>query len=289
MSIITNEQTPKLKKQALKYFGGKWTLAPWIISQFPKHKIYVEPFGGGANVLLRKPASFNEVYNDLDGEIVNVFRCLQDRQLSDELLFKLKSTPFARDEFNLAYEPTTDNVERARRIIIKSMMGFGSTGAIADHKIGFNFDAHKSKAKEWVNYIDSLHLIVERMKYVIIDNRSAINVIKQYDDIDTLFYCDPPYVHDSRLDYKNNRIRGYRHEMTNEQHIELSELLHSLKGFVVLSGYRSALYDELYADWQLLTKESITATNKGGVKTIECLWLSPRVTESQIQMKLSLN
>src|SRR5690606_6837914 len=94
----------------IRYHGGKWRIAPWIISHFPEHRVYVEPFGGGGSVLLRKPRSYAEVYNDLDGEIVNLFRVARD--CGDELIRSVELTPFARDEFMLAYEETEDPIEQ---------------------------------------------------------------------------------------------------------------------------------------------------------------------------------
>src|ERR1041385_959981 len=111
-------------RPVLRYFGGKWMLAPWIIEHFPAHRTYVEPFGGGASVLMRKPRSFGEVYNDIDGEIVNVFRMIQREHRALQAL--LAATPFARDEFDLAYVPTDDPLEQARRTIVRSFMGFSA-------------------------------------------------------------------------------------------------------------------------------------------------------------------
>lgn len=116
-------------KPVLRYHGGKWRLASWIISHFPAHRVYVEPFGGAASVLMQKPRSYAEVYNDLDGEIVNVFRVLQCPEKRARLCEMLHFTPYARAEFMLAWEPTDDPVEAARRVIIRAQMGFGSAGA----------------------------------------------------------------------------------------------------------------------------------------------------------------
>lgn len=112
----------------MRYHGGKWRLAKWLISHFPAHRIYVEPFGGAASVLLQKERCYAEVYNDLDGEIVNVFRVMQSPELRDRLIEMLRFTPYARAEFALAWEKTADQVEAARRVIIRAQMGFGSAG-----------------------------------------------------------------------------------------------------------------------------------------------------------------
>ena len=100
--------------RVLNYHGSKYSLAPWILRHLPPHRVYVEPFGGGASVLLRKRRSYAEVYNDLDGEIVNFFRVLRDPALRADLINACRLTPYARDEFDQAYEPTDDSLERAR-------------------------------------------------------------------------------------------------------------------------------------------------------------------------------
>src|SRR5262245_58814798 len=108
------------RRPVLRYHGGKWRLAPWIIEHFPEHRIYVEPYGGGASVLLRKSRAFAEVYNDLDGDVVNVFRVLRDRASAAALIRAIELTPWARDEFRLSYRPASDPVERARRTIARA-------------------------------------------------------------------------------------------------------------------------------------------------------------------------
>lgn len=247
-------------------------LAPWIIEHLPEHRIYVEPFGGGASVLLRKERSYAEIYNEMDGEIVNVFRVMRDK--GGTLARDLKLTPFARDEFFNAYEevkegeyPDTD-IERARRTIIKSFMGFGSD-AIAN-KSGFRANSHRSgttPAHDWSNYADRAHMLVERLRGVVIENRDAKDVIAQHDREDTLFYVDPPYVHSTRQASKR-----YRHEMTDEEHRELARILHGVKGKVVLSGYPSELYEALYGTWKRVERRALA---DGARERTEVLWIKP--------------
>lgn len=143
-------------RPALRYHGGKWRLAPWIISHFPAHRVYVEPFGGGASVLLRKPRVEREVYNDLDEDVVNLFQVLRDAGRSGQLIELLRLTPFARTEFEDSYEPTSDPVERARRLVVRSYMGFGSS-VFVNHATGFRdyTKVHRNDrfpARDWVNY-----------------------------------------------------------------------------------------------------------------------------------------
>ena len=114
-------------RPALRWHGGKWILAQWIIGHFPKHQAYVEPFGGAASVLIRKPVSYAEIYNDLDHTVVNFFKVLRSDR-AQELVEVLRLTPFSRVEFMEAYGESDDPVERARRLVIRSFMGFGSNG-----------------------------------------------------------------------------------------------------------------------------------------------------------------
>lgn len=240
-------------------------LAPWIISHFPQHRVYVEPFGGGASVLLRKDKSYAEVYNELDTEIVNVFQTLRDN--GPKLQEYLKNTPFARVEFVESYKPARDKVVRAARTIIKSFMGFGSDAI--KNKSGFRANSHRSgttPAHDWTNYGEALHFLTNRLKGVVIENRDALDVIKQHDRPDTLFYVDPPYVHSTR---SAKQPKQYNFEMSDKEHKNLSELLHSLKGKVVLSGYSSELYDILYADWNRSEREAFA---DGGRPRTEVIW-----------------
>lgn len=279
----------KRPRPVLRYHGGKWKIAPWVIQHFPPHRIYVEPFGGGASVLLRKPRSYAEVYNDLDGEVVNVFRVMQDPDTASQLAELLRLTPFARAEFEAAYQESPDPVERARRTIIKAFMGFGSN-AIHDNRpsgmrtrastwrapTGFRSNSNRSgttPAHDWANYPDHVAAYCERLQGVVIECRPAAGVIRAHDRADTLHYLDPPYVHQTRREALKRSGHMYRHEMTDEQHRELAELLHSLRGHVVLSGYHSALYDELYTDWPRFETRALA---DGAARRTEVLWLSPR-------------
>lgn len=259
-----------LKRPLVRYHGGKWKLAPWILRHFPPHRTYVEPFGGGGSVLLQKPRSYAEVYNDLDGEIVNLFRVARDR--GDELAQACDLTPFARDEFTQAYEPSADPLEQARRTIIRAFMGFGSAGA-SGQPTGFRANSNRSgttPAHDWANYPTHLRMTIQRLRGVVIENRDACECMAQHDAETTLHYVDPPYVHATRQ--LRTRAPSYRHELTDEQHQALASTLHTLKGMVVLSGYRHPLYDELFAGWQRI---DAAAHADGARDRVESLWLSP--------------
>lgn len=254
-------------RPVLRWHGGKWLLAPWIISHFGPHRCYVEPFGGAASVLLRKAPCYAEVYNDLDGDAVNLFRVLRSSRAS-ELVEALRMTPFAREEFIGAYVVPEDEVERARRLVIRSFMGFGSNGHA--RATGFRANSNRSgttPAKDWVNYPDSLALIVERLRGVIIENKDAKEVMSQHDGAETLHFVDPPYLAETR-----DSGSDYRHELTDSDHDELLAFLRTLKGQVVLSGYPSEKYNSGLPNWRRVDRAALA---DGARKRIECIWINP--------------
>ena len=256
----------KPRRPILRWHGGKWILAPWIISHFPSHRVYVEPFGGAASVLLRKHPSYAEIYNDLDDQVVNLFRVV--RESGDELKHALMKTPFSRKEFDAAVEHTDDVFERARRTVIRSFMGFGSNGV--HQKTGFRADSNRSgttPAKDWANYPGALDALIRRLQGVVIEHRNAIDVMNAHDTEQTLHYVDPPYVKSTRKDAGDD----YAHEMTDDEHVQLLECLKSLKGKVVLSGYASDIYDKSLDGWSKVEK---TALADGASKRTEVLWMN---------------
>jgi len=291
----------------MRYFGGKFRLAPWILQYFGAHRVYVEAFGGAASLLMLKPRSYAEIYNELDDEVVNVFRVLRDRDQGAELERVLRLTPFARAEFEAAYQPADlEAVERARRTIIKAFMGFGSNAIqvkTAQHRgfrtristvrpsglqlrppTGFRADSNRSgttPATDWANYFDCVPKFVERLQGVVIEQRPALDVIRQFDRPDTLHYLDPPYPHSTRQDPRND---GYRFELTDDEHRDLAAVLHAAEGMVVLSGYACDLYDkELYADWFRVKRPH--RSDRAGART-EVLWLNPRAAAAVPQATL---
>lgn len=261
----------KPTRPVLRYHGGKWKLAPWVLTHFPAHKAYVEPFGGAASVLLRKPRVPTEVWNDLDGELVHLFTVLRDPANADLLARACALTPFARSEFDLSYEPTENAIERARRFIVRSFFGYGSKACISKAKNGFRClrTGENSPAVDWCTYPQALQTVARRMLGVVIEAKPALDVIRRFDRADTLFYVDPPYVHGMR----NMEQGAYRHEMTDAEHRELAASLQEIKGMAVVSGYRCALYDELYAGWR---RVDCRAYADKASPRIESLWISPR-------------
>lgn len=260
----------------LRYHGGKFRLSKWLYGFFPKHEIYVEPFGGAASVLLRKPRSHGEVYNDLDQDIFNLFRVLRDEKAAARLRELCELTPYSRDEFHLAYQHTDDPIERARRTIVRSAMGFGS-GAATGHKTGFRSEArrkHSNSAACWAKYPAVLTWVAQRLRGVNIENRPAGECIAYHDTENTFFYIDPPYLMETRTIGSSGAV--YRHEMTEQQHVELLQQLLFVQGMVALSGYASDLYSDMLTGWRCETKQARISAGAGtGIKT-ECLWLNPQ-------------
>lgn len=261
-----------ISRPVLRYPGGKFRIAKWIVSHFPQHDFYVEPYGGGGSVLMQKPEARGEIYNDIYGDAVNVFRVLRDPEQAAELERLIRLTPCSYEEYKFAYELCEDPVERARRTIYRSFMTIGADGVVR-RSAGFrglkNNDTVVTSAQEWTRYPDVITTFTKRLRNVLIENRDALAVIKMYDKPTTLFYVDPPYVFSTRT-----KEKVYVQEMNDDDHVRLAELLHQVKGMVVLSGYTSKLYDQLYSDWRMV-KRSTTAQNGKG--RVECLWLSPNI------------
>lgn len=272
---MINNQPVTIKGPAIRYHGGKYRLAPWIMSFFPPHQCYVEAFGGAASVLLQKQRCYAEVYNDLDGDIVNFFRILRDPETRQQLIEQLAHTPYARDEFIAAYEPTSDNIEAARRVAIRAQMGFGSAGATKG-TTGFRIDTRRSYGTShhlWSRYPEHIAIVGQRFESVLIENKNAIDVMKYHDDTTTLHYVDPPYVMSTRQ--IGHRDGCYRHEMDNLQHIDLLTALKQLAGMVILSGYQTELYQDMLIGWTVYTTPSRAAGQRGTKLTEEVVWINP--------------
>lgn len=278
----------------LRYHGGKWKLAPWILSHFPPHRTYVEAFGGGGSVLMRKPRVDGEIYNDLDGEVVNVFRILQDEASAEKLRRLLELTPFARAEFRRTYMPPRDPIEAAAFVIARSFMGFGSAASTRMHITGFRTSSKRSHgmsstpAVDWSNWPDQVPVFVKRLRGVCIENRDAIAVMAQHDSPGTLHYLDPPYVQSTRssLRVKNgNRGHYYKFDMADDQHRGLAEFVRELDGMVMISGYASELYDSLFSDWIHFDKKHMA---DGGRARVERLWMNDRCARAQRQHEMPM-
>jgi len=277
----------KISSPALRYHGGKFRIAPWIITHMPPHDIYVEPFGGAAGVLLQKTRSHGEIYNDLDGEVVNFFRIIRNPDTRKQLIELLAFTPYARSEFELAYMSTECPLESARRLVVRAQMAYGSAGATKS-TTGFRIDTKRkygTSQQLWAEYPEKLAIIGQRFQGVLIENRPAIQVMQKHDKSDTLHFVDPPYLTSTRV--LNHGKGYYNHEMTDADHIELLEALKSLKGMVILSGYRSELYKQHLTGWGIRTKPSRASAYRGTKMAEEIIWLNPACIDSLRQSAAS--
>jgi len=268
------------KLLAIRWYGGKFSHLNWLLPLLPSCQHFCEPFGGSAAVLLNRDLSPVETYNDIDGDLVTFFRVLRDKP--DELIEKLAVTPFSREEFRRAYEMRgrTDipDVERARLFFIRAeqvRIGLAQTST-AGRWAWCKLTSRRGMSgavSRWLNRIDALWAVSERLRRVQIENRDAIEVILQYDSPETLFYLDPPYPHESRGD-----VHAYAYEMTERNHERLAEVLHSIQGKAAISGYRSPLTERLYGGWTRIdAPQAIIHSVKK--PRIESVWINYDITE----------
>jgi DNA adenine methylase len=274
-ALLNDRSLVKVERPALRYFGGKWRIASWIIEQFPSHTCYVEPFGGGASVLLQKPASRFEVLNDLSHDVINFFDVLRSR--TEQLIRDIYITPYSREELKRAFTPSDDPLEQARRFYIRCWQSFGSGVGKSTtgwrYQIGAGDNSRASAIGSW-NDTEHLWAVALRLKQVQIECDDAYKVIQRFDSDETLYYLDYPYVHSTRTE--GGSRKGYQHELLDEDHRRFATLVHTVKGMVIVSGYASALYDEIYSGWKCISRET---SDINGKKQIECLWISPRTLE----------
>lgn len=269
----TIASTPAPHRSLLRYFGGKWAIAPWVLSHLPPHRVYVEPFGGAASILLRKPRSTIEVYNDLDEEIVTIFRVVQDPLSCQALMRRLRRTPYARREFELAFQHSNNPVIRSQRAITRAYQAFHHLALFDPNRTTFADARHRSgnhcKAREWASYPRCLASICRRLQGVVIEQRPAQDVIRVQDAPDTLFFVDPPYLPATR-----SASARYRCELSQADHLALLHQLVEVKGMVVLAGYPSPLYDDVLRGWLRVQRPHRAA---GSLRQrTEVLWISPR-------------
>lgn len=267
----------------MRYHGGKWRIAPWIISHFPEHRVYVEPYGGAGSVLFRKPRSEAEVWNDLDDGVYNVFRVVRHPVKSRMLAAALYMTPWSRREFFNSYKRGFGQVERARRTIVRSQMAFGTTFN-REHRTGFRAKTwvESSPATNvWMKFPAEIQAFTERLRGVVLENRPGIEVIKHQDQATTLFYLDPTYLNQTRTSIRceAETDRSYTHNLTDAEHEELLKTLLKIKGMAIISGYRSEMYMDILSGWRS-TKKDVMAD--GAQKRVEYLWLSPSIPEKQL-------
>lgn len=263
-------------KPLVPYHGGKGRIADWIVSLLPPHRVYIEPFAGSAAVLLAKAPSTHEILNDLDGNAVTFYRVLRDRPEDLELACRL--TPYARDEFLAADldDDTIDDVERARRWWVRTSQSFNHTGG---KHTGWATSVHRgsNSARTVLNRLERFAPAVDRLGHVVIENRDAVAVIEQYSTPDAVIYADPPYLLATRTAMKKRPSGDYLHEFaTVPDHERLAEALHATPATVLVSGYESPIYDQLYDGWARTQRRVLRRSSNGRsavhVHTTEVIW-----------------
>ena len=265
-------------KRILNYVGSKWSMAQWIISHMPPHEVYLEPFFGSGAVYFNKIKTTNETINDIDQNVVNLFKVIRDHPF--ELARSLRFTPYSRQEYNSSFELLSEDIndiERARLFMIRCWMARG--GKTSD-RTGWrhNVDSVASHAvRDWSGLPERIAEVAERLRMTQIEQRAAVDLIRKYNRKDCLIYADPPYL------LKTRTKRHYANEMTDEDHVELLRVLKEHKGFVLLSGYSSNLYDEHLKDWMKVER---MASTEFAQRKKEVLWLNPKTAECQRQMRL---
>lgn len=239
-------------------------MANKIIELFPEHKMYVEVFGGAGHILFKKQPSEIEVYNDIYSGLYNFFRVLRNEELSRKLSKKLQITPYSREEFLYCrdnWQNEEDEVERVRMWYVTAMQSFSTNFSTWSHSKSQSRRGMSQAVSQWLGKVENnIPHAVERLRSVQIENLDYKDLIKKYDRPETLFYLDPPYVHDTRkMTYE------YQHEMDNIMHLELVEMLSNIKGQGVLSGYDTEIYSPLLdCGW---TKRSIGNYTKRSEKS----------------------
>ena len=236
---------------AFGWYGGKFSHLGFILPNIPLDgRHFCDVFGGSAAVLINLPPSPVETYNDLDSEVVNFFEVLRDQ--GPDLIRSIGLTPFSREELARAckYERGLSSMERARRFFVRARQtrtGLAQTSSEGRwaHCVLTSRAGMAGAVSRWLGSVDGLAEITQRLQRVQIENAPALDVILRYDSADTVFYLDPPYVHSARGD-----TSAYEYEMSDEDHIELFEVLASIRGRAILSGYRTDLYDRLYGEWR---------------------------------------
>ena len=262
------------KRIAFGWYGGKYSHLEWLLPLLPESHHYCEPFAGSAAVLLNRKPSPVETYNDMDGEVVNFFRVLRDQE--PELQRVIALTPFAREEFHHAIAGAgrpASNLERARQFYVLARQT--RTGLAQSATLGRWANCKDTSragmsgvVSRWLGGIEGLPDIATRLLRVQIENRPALDVIRLYDSPGPLFYCDPPYLHDTRGDSS-----AYGYEMVDSEHVELAVALTRCKGKVAISGYRNDLMDRLFKNWKRFDAPGKQAHSIKKLR-FECLWMN---------------
>ena len=257
----------------VKWHGGKHYLAKRIAALLPPHRIYLEPFGGAASVLLNKAPCDVEAYNDLDHKISRLFRVLQAQ--GSAFIERLRFVPYSEYEFEDAAEYPSDasEIEKAARDFIRWRQSFGGRGQTWSCTTRRARGGMAGDVNGWWTAIDQLPAVIERLRRVQILNQRAVDAIRRFDHEEAVIYCDPPYLPDTRA---ANSRDVYGVEMSEQEHCDLAAILNACRSKVVISGYPSDLYTRLYASWRQVEFDmpNHAAAGKTKMRKRETLWLN---------------
>lgn len=263
-------------KTVLKYPGAKNRLSDWICEYIPAHDVYLEPYFGSGTVFFNKIPARIETINDLDKSVVNYFKVLREKHR--ELIDLLRLTPFSRDEYYNACNNYSDNdsdIEMARKFVVRCWQGFGCSNL---YRNGFRSSQQKNSletTKEWNDIPERLIEANKRLLHAQIENLPAVEIIRRYDTHDVFIYCDPPYLHGTRKNYL------YKHEMSDDQHEELLDVLSQHPGKVLLSGYDNDIYNGYLYGWNKVYKKTQA---ESGIPRIETLWMNYEVGQQSLKL-----
>lgn len=257
-------------RNVLKYPGSKWNIARQIVSLIPEHHSYVEPYFGSGAVLFNKPVSAIETINDLDSDVINLFRCI--RKDSERLARLIMTTPFSRQEYDSQFEESEralyiSDFERAAGFLIRCWQGHGYR--TNGYKVGWKNDVQGREKMyalwNWYRLPEWIIDIAERLRKVQIENRPALEVIKRFNCETVFMYIDPPYLLGTRTG------KQYMHEMTDTDHEELLKEILQNRAKIMVSGYESDMYNDYLKEWN---KVYFNSCAEQGRPRQEVVWIN---------------
>jgi DNA adenine methylase len=264
---------------AFNYFGSKFSYIENLYKYFPIHEHFVDVCGGSMVVTLNKPKSKIDTYNDINSDIVNFFKVL--RSDPEKLIQLLHFTPTSREEFNESWNMDEySDIERARRFYVRARQSFFGMGAQNKNK-GWHLAVTSSRSNvsesvsKWINGIDKLWFIIDRLREIQIEHTDFRDIIKKIDFKKAFFYFDPPYPTDCR-----GSENDYKYEFTLKDHEDAANLLHSIEGMAMVSGYDSPTMQNLYGDWEMIKFPSKN-NNLRHKRVQECIWINYPIPKIQ--------
>lgn len=284
-----NKNRKRKLKGPVSYYGGKYYLANKLIKYIPEHNTYVEVFGGGAQLLFAKEPYGVEVYNDIDGNIVSLFRVLQKEETFKKFYQRVYFTPYSREVYyecleKLKMQNFENEIDKAYCVYVSLRQGInGNIGSGWSYSISIIRKNMSSTIFTWLSAIDRLPEIVERFKRVQIENKDFRDIIPRYDTEKTFFYLDPPYIKETR-----NRKKAYLHEMSDKDHEDLVKLILQCKGKVMLSGYPHKIYEKLEKNgWKKICfKQTLFSIYKKDLKEksskLDCIWINYEIQDKTL-------